>query len=72
MIILIYKDNIRKTLLGDHKRGEKMAYTFCDFAEEVFKAVKRPLTVNEAWNLGVELGFAQKVQTSEGSIMHLV
>jgi len=49
-----------------------MAYTFCDFAEEVFKAVKRPLTVNEAWNLGVELGFAQKVQTSEGSIMHLV
>lgn len=40
-----------------------MAYTFCDLAEEVFKAARRPLTVNEVWELGVKLEFAQKVQT---------
>jgi len=37
-----------------------MKYTFLDFAEEVFKAEKVPLSVNDIWRIGCEKGCDKK------------
>ena len=41
-----------------------MGYNFFDLAQETFKAVKKPLTINDLWKKAVELGFSDKVKTS--------
>lgn len=40
-------------------------YTFLEFAEDVLKQAKTPLTYREIWNQGVELGLDKKLE-SEG------
>jgi uncharacterized protein len=41
-----------------------MGYNFFDLAKETFKAVKKPLSINELWKRAVELGIADKIKTS--------
>ena len=41
-----------------------MGYNFFDLAQETFKAVKKPLSINDLWKKAVELGFADKVKTT--------
>jgi hypothetical protein len=44
-------------------KGETMAYTFLDLAFEVLKKADKPLTYQEVWQTGEDLGFAAKIGT---------
>ena len=41
-----------------------MSYNFFDLAQETFKAVKKPLSINDLWKKAVELGVADKIKTT--------
>ena len=42
----------------------RMANSFLDLAIEVLKKAPKPLTYQEVWELGKQLGFATKIKTT--------
>ena len=41
-----------------------MGYNFLNLAKDIFAVVKKPLSINDIWKIAVDLGIAEKVETS--------